>query len=97
MKLYVGNLPYRLTDGELEQTFSEFGEVTSAKIIMDREANRSKGFGFVEFGSKEDGQKAIEAMHGKEMAGRTIVVSEARPPQNNRSGGGGGQRQQRRF
>lgn len=94
MKLYVGNLSYRLTDGELEQTFAEFGEVLSAKIIMDRESNRSKGFGFVEFSSKEAGEQAIEAMNGKEVGGRTIVVSEARPPQNRN---GGGQRPPRRF
>lgn len=91
MKLYVGNLSYRLTDSELEQTFSQFGEVLSAKIIMDRESNRSKGFGFVEFGSNEEGQEAIDNLNGKEVSGRTIVVNEARPPKN-RNGGGFSQR-----
>lgn len=87
MKLYVGNLSYRLTDSELEQTFSQFGAVLSAKIIMDRETNRSKGFGFVEFGSREEAEKAIEELNGKEVGGRAIVVNEARPPKN-RNGGG---------
>lgn len=86
MKLYVGNLSYRLSDSELEQTFAEFGEVQSAKIIMDRETNRSKGFGFVEFGSKEEGEAAIESLNGREVGGRTIVVNEARPPKP-RTGG----------
>ncbi len=91
MKLYVGNLSYRLTDSELEQTFSEFGEVLSAKVIMDRETDRSKGFGFVEFDSKDDAENAIESLNGKDLGGRTIVVNEAKPPKN-RTGGGHGQR-----
>lgn len=89
MKLYVGNLSYSLSDSDLEQAFSEFGEVTSAKIIMDRETNRSKGFGFVEFGSNEAATDAINAMNGKEVSGRTLVVNEARPPKPRPAGGGG--------
>jgi len=89
MKLYVGNLSYSLSDSDLEQAFSEFGEVMSAKIIMDRETNRSKGFGFVEFGSNEAATDAINAMNGKEVSGRTLVVNEARPPKPRPAGGGG--------
>lgn len=90
MKLYVGNLSYSLSDSDLEQAFSEFGEVLSAKIIMDRETNRSKGFGFVEFGSNEAATDAINAMNGKEVSGRTLVVNEARPPKPRPAGGGRG-------
>lgn len=90
MKLYVGNLSYSLSDSDLEQTFSEYGEVLSAKIIMDRETNRSKGFGFVEFGSSEAATDAINAMNGKEVSGRTLVVNEARPPKPRPAGGGRG-------
>lgn len=89
MKLYVGNLSYSLSDSDLEQAFSEYGEVLSAKIIMDRETNRSKGFGFVEFGSNEAATNAINAMNGKEVSGRTLVVNEARPPKPRPAGGGG--------
>lgn len=88
MKLYVGNLSYQMTDADLESTFAEFGAVSSAKIIMDRETNRSKGFGFVEFGSKEDAESAIESLNGKEVSGRSIVVNEARPPKPRNNGGG---------
>lgn len=91
MKLYVGNLSYQMTDQDLEQVFSEFGAVNSAKIINDRETNRSKGFGFVEFADKADAEAAIENLHGKEVSGRGIVVNEARPPKP-RTGGGGGRR-----
>lgn len=90
MKLYVGNLSYNLTDSDLEDSFSEFGEVTSAKIIMDRETNRSKGFGFVEFDSSDAATDAINAMNGKEVSGRTLVVNEARPPKPRTGGGGRG-------
>lgn len=88
MKLYVGNLSYRLTDTEFEEMFAAFGDVLSAKIIMERETNRSKGFGFVEFGSKEEGENAIEGLNEKEVGGRALVVNEARPPKP-RTGGGG--------
>lgn len=79
LKLYVGNLPYSTTDEELAQTFSAAGEVTSAKVILDRDTGRSRGFGFVEMGSEEAAKAAIEMFHEKEMDGRPLVVNEARP------------------
>jgi cold-inducible RNA-binding protein len=78
MKIYVGNLPYTVTDEELRQVLEQFGAVTSATIIMDREKGRSKGFGFVEM-ADGDGKKAIEALNGTELKGRTVVVNEAQP------------------
>ncbi|NGX33960.1 MAG: hypothetical protein K1060chlam1_00304 [Candidatus Anoxychlamydiales bacterium] len=78
MKLYVGNLPHATTEQELTDIFAAFGAVVSAKIILDRDTGRSRGFGFVEMGSKEEAEKAIEEMNGKEVGGRTIVVNEAR-------------------
>jgi RNA recognition motif-containing protein len=78
-KLYVGNLPYSVTNTELQQAFAQHGAVQSAEVIMDRETGRSKGFGFVEMGSDQDAQKAIEALHGQNMAGRILTVNEARP------------------
>ena len=91
-KLYVGNLPYSVRDGDLEQSFSQFGAVTSAKVMMERDTGRSKGFGFVEMGSDAEAQAAIEGLHGKDMGGRALVVNEARPmePRPPRSGGFGG-------
>lgn len=86
MKLYVGNLSYQMTDADLESTFAEFGQVSSAKVITDRETNRSRGFGFVEFGSKEEGNSAIEGLNGKEVSGRSLVVNEARPPKPRQGG-----------
>jgi RNA recognition motif-containing protein len=88
-KLYVGNLPYSATDDSLHSQFAEFGAVSSAKIITDRETGRSKGFGFVEMESDSDADAAIEKLNGAQMDGRAINVSEARP-QEPRSGGGGG-------
>ncbi|MBS0444675.1 MAG: RNA-binding protein [Proteobacteria bacterium] len=93
-KLYVGNLSYSVRDDELLQAFSPYGTVTSAKVMMDRETGRSKGFGFVEMGSDAEAQSAINAMNGQPLDGRAIVVNEARPredrPGGFRSGGGGG-------
>jgi hypothetical protein len=90
-KLYVGNLPYQMRDSDLEQAFSQFGQVTSAKVMMERETGRSKGFGFVEMGSDAEAQAAISGMNGQPMGGRSIVVNEARPMENRpRTGGGGG-------
>lgn len=91
-KLYVGNLPYSVNDSELHQTFSRFGAVTSAKVMMDRDTGRSKGFGFVEMGSDAEAQAAISGMNGQSLGGRSCVVNEARPmePRPPRSGGGGG-------
>jgi len=87
-KLYVGNLPYSITDDSLHQKFEEFGAVSSAKVITDRETGRSKGFGFVEMESDSDADMAIEKLNGAQMDGRAINVSEARP-QAPREGGGG--------
>jgi RNA recognition motif-containing protein len=92
-KLYVGNLSFDTTDQELEQAFSEYGEIASAVIIQDRQTNRSKGFGFVEFNQEADAQKAKEAMNGKELGGRTLKVDEAREPRDrNQDRGSGGSR-----
>jgi cold-inducible RNA-binding protein len=87
-KLFVGSLPYSTTDDDLAELFSGIGTVVSAKVIIDRDTGRSKGFGFVELSSDDEVKKAIDELNGKEIAGRTIVVNEARP-QENRSGGGG--------
>ena len=78
-KLYVGNLSYNMTEDDLRETFGKLGEVLSAKIIMDNETGRSKGFGFVEMATDEDGDKAITSLHGTSLLDRTITVSEARP------------------
>ncbi len=79
MNVYVGNLSYDLSEEDLKTAFEEYGEVTSAKIISDRYSGRSKGFGFVEMTSDDEGKAAIEGLSGKELAGRAIVVNEARP------------------
>jgi len=91
-KLYVGNLPYSFRDNDLEQTFSQYGAVSSAKVMMERDTGRSKGFGFVEMGSDAEAQAAIAGVHGQNMGGRDLVVNEARPmePRPPRSGGGYG-------
>ena len=91
-KLYVGNLPYSVRDNDLEQAFGQFGAVTSAKVMMERDTGRSKGFGFVEMGSDAEAQAAINGMNGQPLGGRSIVVNEARPmePRPPRSGGFGG-------
>lgn len=94
-KLYVGNLPYSVRDGDLEQAFGQFGSVTSAKVMMERDTGRSKGFGFVEMGSDAEAQAAISGMNGQPLGGRSVVVNEARPmearpPRSGGYGGGGG-------
>lgn len=86
-KLYVGSLSYSVNDDQLKQLFADFGTVTSAQVIVDRDTNRSKGFGFVEMSSKEEAQEAIKQLNGKDVDGRSIVVNEARPKED-RSGGG---------
>ena len=90
-KLYVGNLPYSFRDEDMQQAFSQFGNVSSAKVMMERDTGRSKGFGFVEMGSDAEAQAAIKGMNGQNMGGRDLVVNEARPmePRPPRSGGGG--------
>jgi len=89
-KLYVGNLAYSVRDDSLQQAFAEFGNVTSAKVMMDRETGRSKGFGFVEMGSDAEAQAAINGMNGQPLEGRNIVVNEARPREERPGGFGGG-------
>jgi RNA recognition motif-containing protein len=92
MKLYVGNLPYSMTDADLQDLFSQHGTVQSVQIIIDRDTGRSKGFGFVEMGSSDEAQAAIAALHDKEINGRKLTVNEARPREERgpRGGGGGG-------
>jgi cold-inducible RNA-binding protein len=93
-KLYVGNLPYTVRDEDLQQSFSEFGVVTSAKVMMERDTGRSKGFGFVEMGTDAEAQSAINGMNGQSLGGRSVTVNEARPmearpPRTGGYGGGG--------
>jgi RNA recognition motif-containing protein len=90
-KLYVGNLPYSFRDEDLQRAFSAHGNVTSAKVMMERDTGRSKGFGFVEMSSDAEAQAAIAALHGQQQGGRALVVNEARPMEARppRSGGGG--------
>ena len=90
-KLYVGNLPYSVRDEDLQQSFGQFGAVTSAKVMMERDTGRSKGFGFVEMGSDAEAQAAIAGMNGQPLGGRSVVVNEARPMEARppRTGGGG--------
>lgn len=87
-KLYVGNLPYSVDDDSLRHNFSEYGTVASAKVMTDRDSGRSKGFGFVEMGSAEEAQTAIDALNGQSVQGRQIVVNISRP----KEGGGGAYR-----
>ena len=90
-KLYVGNLPYSFRDEDLQQAFAAYGAVSSAKVMMERDTGRSKGFGFVEMGSDAEAQAAINGMNGQQFGGRGLVVNEARPmePRPPRTGGGG--------
>ena len=89
-KLYVGNLAYSVRDESLQESFGQFGTVTSAKVMMDRDTGRSKGFGFVEMGSDAEAQAAINGMNGQALEGRAIVVNEARPREERPGGFGGG-------
>lgn len=98
-KLYVGNLSYSVSDSDLQAMFETHGEVRSAQVIMDRDTGRSKGFGFVEMGSDQEAQAAINALNGQEMGGRALTVNEARPKEERggsarggRGGFGGGNR-----
>ena len=93
-KIYVGGLPYATTDAQLQEIFSAHGTVESARVITDKFTGRSRGFGFVEMASPEDGQNAISQFNGKEFNGRNLTVNEARPREDrgNRGGGGGGGR-----
>jgi RNA recognition motif-containing protein len=89
-KLYVGNLSYNIRDDDLQQAFAQYGSVSSAKVMMDRDTGRSKGFGFVEMGSDAEAQSAINGMNGQALDGRAIVVNEARPREERPGGFGGG-------
>jgi RNA recognition motif-containing protein len=90
----VGNLPYSFRDDDMHQTFSAYGSITSAKVMMERDTGRSKGFGFVEMASEAEALAAIEGLHGQSVGGRALVVNEARPlePRPPRTGGFGGER-----
>lgn len=90
-KLFVGSLPWSVTSDQLKELFSQYGEITEAVVISDRNTGRSKGFGFVTFANEEDAQKALE-MNGKDVEGRAIIVNTARPREERRPGGGGGYR-----
>src|ERR1700710_2860913 len=89
-KLYVGNLSYNVRDDDLQQAFAQYGTVSSAKVMMDRDTGRSKGFGFVEMGSDPEAQSAISGMNGQALEGRALVVNEARPREERPGGFGGG-------
>jgi cold-inducible RNA-binding protein len=89
-KIYVGNLPFSATNDSLNELFSKFGTVDSAKIVMDRDTGRSKGFGFVEMSSADDASAAINKLNGSDMGGRSLVVNEARPMEPRTGGFGGG-------
>lgn len=90
MNIYVGNLAYSMSEDDLKEAFGAFGAVESARIIMDRETNRSKGFGFVEMTNDGDANTAIESLNGQDLHDRKLVVNEARPRQPRSGGGGGG-------
>jgi RNA recognition motif-containing protein len=91
-KLYVGGLPYSTTEQQLNELFSQHGSVTSAKVITDRYTGQSRGFGFVEMATSEEAQKAISALNGTQMDGRTLTVNEARPQEKRAGSSGGGDR-----
>ena len=90
MNIYVGNLPFEIDDTELESTFTAYGEVSSARVIQDRESGRSRGFGFVEMSDNTQAEAAIQALNGKDFNGRPLTVNEAKPREDRRGGGGGG-------
>jgi RNA recognition motif-containing protein len=90
MKLYVGNLSFNTSNQDLSELFAQMGTVETATVVEDRDTGRSRGFGFVEMASREEGEKAIEELNGKEFAGRELKVNEAKPRENRSFGGGGG-------
>ena len=90
MKLFVGSLSYDTRDDDLRTAFAAYGTPISATVVMDRATSRSKGFGFVEFASSEEGQRAIDGLTGKDLQGRAVTVAEARPREDRGGGGGGG-------
>jgi RNA recognition motif-containing protein len=90
MNIYVGNLPFGVTDDDMQQLFAAYGDVSSANVIKDRFSGESRGFGFVEMPSREDAMAAIEALNGTDFKGRSITVNEAKPKSPREGGGGGG-------
>ena len=92
MNIYVGNLSYQTTEDELRDLFAEFGDVVSAKLIMDKFTGQSKGFGFVEMSNNSEAQKAMDELNGRDVNGRSVTVNQARPRQDRSRGGGGGGR-----
>ncbi|MCP4828929.1 MAG: RNA-binding protein [Proteobacteria bacterium] len=92
MNIYVGNLSYNITEEDLRAMFAEYGDVSSAKLIIDRDSGRSKGFGFVEMSTEDAGQKAIDELNGRDVSGRSLTVNKARPREERPRGGGGGGR-----
>ena len=92
MKLYVGNLAFETSSNDLQTLFAQAGTVESVSLIEDRETGRSRGFGFVEMSTKEEGAKAVEQFNGKDLAGRTLKVNEAKPRENRGGGGSNGSR-----
>jgi RNA recognition motif-containing protein len=95
-KLYVGGLPYSVTEGRLQELFAAHGTVESAKVIMDKFTGQSRGFGFVEMGSGGEAQRAIQALNGTQLDGRSLVVNEAKPMERRDAGGGRSRKQERR-
>lgn len=89
-KIYVGGLPYSVSDRQLEELFTPHGAVESSRVILDRNTGRSKGFGFVEMSSTEEADSAINSLNGTQVEGRTLTVNEARPRESTGGGGGGG-------
>ena len=90
MNIYVGNLPYEVNDQDLKDIFAPFGEVDSARVVMDRDTGRAKGFGFVEMKDSEQAQAAIKGLNGKDLKGRPVTVNESKPREGGRPQGGGG-------
>lgn len=90
LNIYVGNLPYNTGNEELQQLFSQFGDIQRATVVIDRETGRSRGFGFVEMNNDQEGKDAIEALNGQDFAGRALTVNEAKPKPDRPAGGGGG-------
>lgn len=92
MNIYIGNLSYDVRDADLQNAFSTYGRVVSAKVVNDMDSGQSKGFGFVEMGSKEEGEKAISALNGTDLRGRAVTVNEARPREPRSGGSNAGRR-----
>lgn len=88
MNIYVGNLNYKVRDEDLKEIFEEYGEVTTAKVLSDKQTGRSKGFGFVEMANDEEAKRAINELHEAELMGRKMIVNEARPVEKKNFGGG---------